>query len=74
MPTRPNDTRADSPRPERSLHLLLEAKMQSVVHVLPGLTSLLAAAYVMLHVTVTAAVLGFTHPHSCACCRYLSKS
>jgi hypothetical protein len=30
--------------------------------VLLGLTSLLAAAYVTLHVTVTAAVLGFTHP------------
>jgi hypothetical protein len=46
---------------ERSLHLLVEAKLQSAVHVLPGLTSLLAAAYVTLHVAVTAAVLLWLH-------------
>jgi PAP2 superfamily len=46
---------------ERSLHLLLEVKLQSAVHMLPGLTSLLAAAYVTLHVTVTAAVLLWLH-------------
>jgi hypothetical protein len=45
------------PRAERSLHLLLEAKLQSAVHLLPGLTSLLATAYLTLHLTVTAAVL-----------------
>jgi len=39
---------------ERSLRLLLEAKVQTVIHVLPGLTSLLAAAYLTLHLTVTA--------------------
>jgi PAP2 superfamily len=46
---------------ERSLHLLVEAKLQSAVHVLPGLMSLLAAAYVTLHVAVTAAVLLWLH-------------
>jgi hypothetical protein len=46
---------------ERSLHLLVEAKLQSDVHVLPGLTSMLAAAYVTLHVAVTAAVLLWLH-------------
>jgi PAP2 superfamily len=46
---------------ERSLHLLLEVKLQSAVHVLPGLTSVLAAAYVTLHVAVTAAVLLWLH-------------
>jgi hypothetical protein len=46
---------------ERSLHLLLEAQLQSAVHVLPGLTSLLAAAYLTLHLTVTAAVLLWLH-------------
>ena len=46
---------------ERSLHLLFEAKVQNAVHVLPGLESLLAASYVTLHVTVTAAVLLWLH-------------
>jgi PAP2 superfamily len=46
---------------ERSLHLLLEAKLQSAVNVLPGLTSLLAVAYLTLHLTVTAAVLLWLH-------------
>jgi PAP2 superfamily len=46
---------------ERPLHLLLETKLQSAVHVLPGLTSLLAAAYLTLHLTVTAAVLLWLH-------------
>ena len=46
---------------ERSLHLLLEVKLQSAVHVLPGLTGLLAAAYLTLHLTVTAAVLLWLH-------------
>jgi hypothetical protein len=46
---------------ERSLHLLVEAKLQSAVHAILGLTSLLAAAYVTLHVAVTAAVLLWLH-------------
>ncbi len=46
---------------ERSLHLLLEVKLQSAVHVLPGLTGLLAAAYLTFHLTVTAAVLLWLH-------------
>jgi PAP2 superfamily len=46
---------------ERSLHLLVEAKVQHAAHALPGLTGLLGGAYLSLHLAVTAGVLLWLH-------------
>jgi hypothetical protein len=46
---------------ERSLHLFAEANVQRAVQNLPGLTSLLGAAYLTLHLAVTAGVLLWLH-------------
>jgi hypothetical protein len=46
---------------ERSLHLFAEANVQRAVQTLPGLTSLLGAAYLTLHLAVTAGVLLWLH-------------
>jgi hypothetical protein len=46
---------------ERSLHLFVESNVQRAVQTLPGLTSLLAVAYLTLHLTVTAGVLLWLH-------------
>jgi membrane-associated phospholipid phosphatase len=46
---------------ERSLHLFAEANVQRAVQNLPGLTSLLGAAYLTLHLAVTVGVLLWLH-------------
>src|SRR6266540_1424662 len=46
---------------ERSLHLFVEANVQRAVQTLPGVTSLLGVAYLILHLTVTAGVLLWLH-------------
>ncbi len=46
---------------ERWLHLLLEANVQHAARALPGLTSLLGAAYLTFHLVVTVAVLLWLH-------------
>jgi hypothetical protein len=46
---------------ERSLHLFVEANVQRAVQTLPGLTSLFGAAYLTLHLAVTAGVLLWLH-------------
>ena len=46
---------------ERWLHLLLEANVQHAARALPGLTRLLGAAYLTLHLAVTAGVLLWLH-------------
>jgi len=46
---------------ERWLHLLLEADVQQAARPLPGLTRVLGAAYLTLHLAVTAGVLLWLH-------------
>ena len=46
---------------ERWLHLLLEADVQHAARALPGLTRVLGAAYLTLHLAVTAGVLLWLH-------------
>ncbi len=46
---------------ERWLHLFLEANVQHAARALPGLTSLLGAAYLTLHLSVTVGVLLWLH-------------
>lgn len=46
---------------EQSLHVFVEGKLQNDVHVMPGVPSVLAAAYLTLHLTVTAGVLVWLH-------------
>jgi PAP2 superfamily len=46
---------------ERSLHLFVESNVQQAVQGLPGVTSLLGVAYLLLHLTVTAGVLLWLH-------------
>jgi hypothetical protein len=46
---------------ERSLHLFLEGNVQHNAQALPGLTGLLGAAYLTLHLAVTAGVLLWLH-------------
>ena len=46
---------------ERWLHLLLEADVQQAARALPGLTRVLGAAYLTLHLAVTAGVLLWLH-------------
>jgi hypothetical protein len=46
---------------ERSLHLFVEGNVQRAAHGLPGLTALLGAAYLTLHLAVTAGILLWLH-------------
>ena len=46
---------------ERWLHLFLEANVQHAARSLPGFTNLLGAAYLTLHLGVTAGVLVWLH-------------
>ena len=46
---------------ERSLHLFLEANVQHAARALPGFTGLLGAAYLTLHLAVTAGILLWLH-------------
>jgi PAP2 superfamily len=46
---------------ERWLHLFLEGNVQHAARALPGLTSLLGTAYLILHLAVTAGVLLWLH-------------
>jgi hypothetical protein len=48
---------------ERSLHVFVEANVQHAVRSLPGLIGLLDAAYLTLHLSVTAVVLLWLHRH-----------
>jgi hypothetical protein len=46
---------------ERSLHLFVEGNVQRAAHALPGFTGLLGAAYLTLHLAVTAGILLWLH-------------
>jgi PAP2 superfamily len=46
---------------ERSLHLFVEGNVQRAAHAVPGLTGLLGAAYLTLHLAVTAGLLLWLH-------------
>jgi PAP2 superfamily len=46
---------------ERSLHLFVEGNVQRAAHALPGFTGLLGAAYLSLHLAVTAGILLWLH-------------
>src|SRR5262245_24226495 len=46
---------------ERWPHLLVEADVQRVAHLIPGLVGVLGVAYLTLHLTVTVGVLLWLH-------------
>jgi PAP2 superfamily protein len=51
---------------ERSLHLFLEGHVQRAAHAVPGFTGLLGAAYLTLHLAVTAGILLWLHQRRAA--------
>ena len=46
---------------ERSVHVFFESDVQKAVHAVPGVTGVLGAAYLTLHLTVTVSVLLWLH-------------